>query len=93
MSNFTEYFVDPVFWYNNRQVEFTPKHFIFAKTQLSYESLLWVINKLKGRYSIETTLDNSNKDILSIIPSTYASFGTIAFEDPKEAVLFELTWS
>lgn len=93
MSNLTQYNIDPVFWHSTRQVEFTPTHFIFAKTQLSYESLLWVINKLKGRYSIETTLDNSSIDVLSTIPSTYSSFGNIAFEDPKEAILFELTWS
>lgn len=80
-------------WYSNRKLEFTPAHFVVSKTSLTPESNLWIINNLKGRYSLV-----SNKDeYVDILNQPWLMIhdlnGTPAFEDPKEALLYELTWS
>ena len=80
----TEYEVDPIVWFSERQVEYAPPHFVMATTPLTDESKQWVLNKLRGRFAI--TL---NTDIFSFLES----LGNISFEDPSEATLYELRWS
>jgi hypothetical protein len=83
----TEYNVDPLSWYSDRQLSFTPKHFTVANTVLTQESKIWILNVLKGRFSIVSKEDEI--DQLYIL-----SFdGCPAFEDPAEAVAYELYWS
>jgi hypothetical protein len=84
--------LNPITWYSNRELQFTPAHFIISKTSLTNESILWIINNLKGRYSIVSV--HQELDIISN-PWLYVSdlMGSPAFEDPKEAILYELTWS
>lgn len=88
-----EYNIDPVFWYSERKVNFTPKHFVFSNTPVTKESLSWVVNTLKGRFSLEAKVQDLDISISSLSILNNYTFEHIAFEDPKEAVLFELTWS
>ena len=81
----TEYEVDPVVWFSNRQVEYPPPHFVMATTMLTDDSKQWVLNKLHGRFAI--TMNTS--DLFEFIDS----LGNIFFEDPSEATLYELRWS
>lgn len=79
--------IDPVTWYSNREMSFTPAHFVVTKTKLTSESKLWIYNNLCGRFSIIQVNDNDDSWMLlelAVVP---------AFEDPKEAVLYELTWA
>ena len=88
-----EYRLDPLVWYSTRELEQVPKHFIIAKSNLTAESRLWILNNLKGRFAI-IQVDNDTSSAGNGIISIYQSdFLTPAFEDPKEAVLYELTWS
>ena len=66
-------------WFTNRELDFVPSHFVKSKTVLTTESKLWILEKLTGRFAI------SGSDGI---------FGTASpwFEDPKEAVFYELTW-
>jgi hypothetical protein len=84
--------LNPITWYSNRELQFTPSHFVISKTSLTPESKLWIINNLKGRYSIV-----SNTHDLDVSSQLWAVVmhenNTPAFEDPKEALLYELTWS
>lgn len=80
----TEYVVDPVVWFAERQLEYPPAHFVHATTLLTDQSKQWVMNNLRGRYAIITTFN----DFLSL-----STLGKIAFEDPSEATMFELRWS
>lgn len=66
-------------WFGSRELAFAPSHFTKATTSLTDESKLWIQEKLIGRYSFSS----SDSFITTIIP---------AFEDPKEAVFYELTW-
>ncbi len=79
-------------WYNDRELKFTPIHFVVSKTALTTESKLWIINTLKGRYSIlqgQQDIDMQKNPWMFI-----SDLETVpAFEDPKEAVLYELTWA
>ena len=72
-------------WFSERNVHtHCPEHFIVTRTRLTPETLNWVTEKTHGRYSI---VKNSS------VPTAYDAFNVIAFEDKKDAVLYELTWS
>ena len=92
-----ELYIDPFFWFNERQLEIAPPHFTLAKTPLTENSKLWVINNLKGRYSIVYTTANESDSLVNsvsvLIHTVDSLYGSIAFEDPKEAIIYELTWS
>jgi len=70
-------------WYNARKIEgVLPKHFVVTKTVLHPDAERWIEENLTGRYFI---LYKSVEDLFpQLVP---------AFEDPKEAVYYELTWS
>ena len=83
--------VDPIIWYAEREVSgHTPKHFVKTTTALTTESKLWILNTLKGRYSVAHS-EIRDGDAFDLLISTL--YGYPAFEDPKEAILYELTWS
>lgn len=83
--------IDPVQWYAEREVTgHTPKHFIRTKTPLTTESKLWIQDNLRGRYSIHHA-EMRDSDAFDLIVKSL--FGYPAFEDPKEAIIYELTWS
>lgn len=82
--------INPYFWYSERKLDFTPTHFVVTKTPVTDESLVWVYNTLSGRFSITNIQENN--DILTSMILFYRTIN-IAFEDPKEAMLYELTWS
>jgi hypothetical protein len=82
----TEYKIDPYIWFGKRQVDFCPKHFISASTPLTIDSKQWVLDKLSGRFSVTYPIVSSSL-IELMTPSC------IAFEDPQEAVFYELKWS
>jgi hypothetical protein len=54
---------------------------------LTVDSKIWILNKLKGRFSVAFAEDDTD-DIL-----VFQLMGKPAFEDPKEATFYELTWS
>ena len=81
----TDYEIDPVVWFTERQLDYPPVHFVTVHTPLTEESRQWVLNKLRGRFAV--TIDTT--DFLFNLES----LGCISFEDPKEATLFELKWS
>lgn len=66
-------------WFMNRELDFAPNHFVVSNTQLTTESKIWIQEKLSGRYAT-VSLENI---FLGQTP---------AFEDPKEAMFYELTW-
>jgi hypothetical protein len=71
-------------WNNAREVNYCPKHFTSTTAPLSEEAKLWVLERLHGRYYIGL---NSYRNTI------FDTTATIYFEDPQEAVLYELTWS
>lgn len=82
--------IDPVIWFTEREVvTHTPKHFVRTKTAITEENKSWIMNNLRGRFSITHT-DPGDGDDFGIMIS--ALYGYPAFEDPKEAIFFELTW-
>ena len=81
-----EYQLDPITWFSERELTYTPKHFIVTSHPCTPESKQWVLDKLNGRFSVTYPIISSN--IYELInPSC------IAFEDPQEAVFYELKWS
>ena len=81
----TEYEIDPIIWFAERELTYPPVHFVTAQTPLTEKSKQWVLDHLRGRFAI--TLDSV--DFLFNLDS----LGFISFEDPKEAMIFELKWS
>jgi hypothetical protein len=82
-----EYNIDPVTWYSERELKFTPKHFVVTNTKLTEEARHWIMNTLRGRFSI--IHKNTESEFLQILGYN----GYPAFEDPKEAITYELVWS
>lgn len=80
-----EYDINPIVWFAEREVSYPPAHFVTASTALTVESKQWVLDHLHGRFSVIT----NNVDFLFNLDS----LGTISFEDPKEATIYELKWS
>lgn len=68
-------------WYTERRMSFCPKHFVPVSASIDDEKILWVYEKTTGRFYIKEV------DFLS------TNHEKIYFEDPKEAILFNLTWS
>ena len=66
-------------WFMNRELAFAPSHFVVSKTPITDESKIWIQEKLSVRYSM-CAIENA---FLEYAPS---------FEDPKEAMFYELTW-
>jgi hypothetical protein len=79
-----EYSIDPYIWFGKREVNFCPRHFTLTTTPLTLSSKQWVLDNLKGRFSIIQT------NQLFLIDYY---LGNIAFEDPKDATFYELKWS
>ena len=81
-----EYQLDPITWFSERELYYTPKHFVVTSHPCTSESKQWILDKLSGRFSITYPVVSSN--IYELInPSC------IAFEDPQEAIFYELKWS
>lgn len=83
--------LDPIGWYSNRELLHTPTHFVVATTELTNESKMWIMNNLKGRFSVVRGQDGTK--MIGSIPFLDLSDGYPAFEDPREATLYELKWS
>lgn len=89
-----ELHLDPMTWFGGRIVEMPPKHFVFAPTAITTESKEWVASTLKGRYSIgkppvnEDSQHNEGLFFLFLLGESH-----FYFEDPKEAIVYELTWA
>jgi len=77
--------VNPYVWYATRKLDRVPSHFTKASTPITSESEFWVKSKLTGRYAtahihdVTLLLDSANYFIY--------------FEDPAEAMMYELRWS
>lgn len=78
--------LDPLLWYGQRKLDFEPAHFVRARTAITKKSSLWITDSLRGRY---TLLPKNSEDDMMIDPLNYIP----SFEDPSEAVFYELTWS
>jgi hypothetical protein len=81
-----EFQLDPITWFSDRELHYTPKHFIVTSHPCTSESKQWVLDKLSGRFSVTYPIVSNNL-IELMTPSC------IAFEDPQEAVFYELKWS
>jgi hypothetical protein len=68
-------------WFSERELNFAPEHFVSSKTSLTDESKAWILEKLTGRFAV---IPNQN--------FFTAGNTEVAFEDPKEALFYELTW-
>jgi hypothetical protein len=66
-------------WFMNRELGFAPDHFVVSTTPITDESKIWIQEKLSGRYAM-APIENA---FMEYAPS---------FEDPKEALFYELTW-
>ena len=75
--------INPLTWFAQRKVGVCPDHFVTTKAQLTPESTLWIEERLLGRWHELIMFDAIN--------ATFTK--APAFEDPQEAILYELTWS
>jgi len=77
--------VNPLVWFGERELNYVPPHFVKATTPLTAESLFWIDSTLTGRYTISLRTENS-----SFVFETHKH---VYFEDPGEAMLYELRWA
>lgn len=83
--------IDPLVWFGEREVTPTPKHFIRTTTTITNESMMWIITKLKGRYSVDVYQDISSISGIGLVGNDFSKYPY--FEDPAEAMIYELRWA
>jgi hypothetical protein len=83
-----DYQLDPRTWFSERELSYTPKHFVITKHEFTNESKQWVLDKLSGRFSVAPYFNDDTDNFLLMF-----STGHLAFEDPQEALFYELKWS
>lgn len=76
--------ISPIEWFGNRRLDFCPSHFVKSHTALTEERRLWVENNLHGRYAIWFSVENHVVKYSDVF---------IAFEEPGDAMLYELHWA
>ena len=88
-------------WFQDRELDFCPKHFVMANTPVTDESKMWMLERLKGRFYIlggytsyptPTQLNLPAHLARTVIAERFMD-DVPFFEDPEEAMLYELTWS
>lgn len=79
--------VNPAKWFGTRELSNVPPHFVQSNTTVTEKSKLWVTSKLQGRYAFATVTDEDDT-VLGFLTQEH-----IFFEDPAEAMLYELRWS
>jgi hypothetical protein len=65
-------------WFVDRELSAAPDHFVNTTAPMTAEAKEWILEKLHGRFAVSPL-----SGFLEVSP---------AFEDPKEAVFYELTW-
>lgn len=76
--------MNPLLWFGERRLDKVPPHFVKCDTPVNDKIEFWVLTKTYGRYCI---ISVSNDD------SIFSDKEIIYFEDPKEAMLYELRWA
>ena len=76
--------ITPEEWFGVRRLDFCPCHFVRTKIPLTVENTQWISENLTGRYAFYYNIQGR------VIDST-AKYA--AFENPEEALFFELHWS
>lgn len=74
-------------WYTERCLDYLPKHFVPTKAYWNTDRELWILEKCTGRYYVGIDESDEFKAML------FFDEKIVYFEDPQEAVLYELTWS
>jgi hypothetical protein len=80
-----DYELDPITWFSERELLYTPKHFVISSKPCTTESKQWVLDNLSGRFSLTYSVVQHNH--LNIFYNDY-----IAFENPGDLVFYELKW-
>lgn len=70
-------------WYGQRELKFCPNHFTKTSAIVTDDAYDWILERLSGRFYI--------KNISHL--NMFYNDRQVYFEDPKEATLFEITWS
>ena len=87
--------LNPITWYSEREIKQCPKHFAIATTPITIESKIWILNTLHGRFTIvqknsgADSVDESDDWVTTLLDTNIYP----AFEDPKELLIYELTWT
>jgi hypothetical protein len=77
--------INPQVWFGERELHHVPPHFVKATTPLTTESMSWVNTRLISRYALSSLWETDN--------FIFDSGSYVYFEDPSEAMLYELRWS
>lgn len=75
-------------WFTERQLDYLPKHFIPANAYIDEERHLWILEKCTGRFYLGHKNNTESSEFMFLLKEEI-----VYFEDPQEAVLYELTWS
>lgn len=86
------YRINPITWYSEREISQCPKHFVVGNTPLTRESKLWILNNLQGRFAV-VKKDNTDDPKDDWLTTLFDLHSYPAFEDPKELLVYELTWT
>jgi len=83
--------INPITWFGTRELEHIPPHFVKSSTSVDEEKYMWILSKLSGRFCIDENHSLLTSDKFFILSKDFER--PVYFEDPKEAMIFELRWS
>jgi hypothetical protein len=75
-------------WFSKRELDYCPKHFVQTNTPINDDRHQYILENFKGRFYIGYKENNIENSLLSLLEDTYPYF-----EDPQEAVVYELKFS
>lgn len=75
-------------WFSERELDYCPKHFVQVTTPIDDDKHLWILDNLKGRFTVAYKQRKDTDEFLFLFEDMYP-----CFEDPQEAVLYELKFS
>jgi hypothetical protein len=75
-------------WFSKRELDYCPKHFVRTNTPINDDKHQYILENFRGRYFIGYNQTNIDSSLLSLLEEMYPYF-----EDPQEAVMYELVWS
>jgi hypothetical protein len=74
-------------WFTQRLLNAKPVHFVKANAPVTHKSMVWIYENLNGRFYVE------NPTRVEYDSSLPLHTPTVSFEDPGEAMFYDLRWS
>lgn len=82
--------INPITWFSDRELRYNPGHFILVRIPIDNDRMEWILDNLSGRFCLVDTPGLSSGTGYSHNVQDWGYYP--AFEDPAEAIHYQLIW-